>query len=655
MRAGRRRIRLSSAARVWALTALLALASAVAWFGVRTVRTPLVPGRVVPWLFLAVAFGVAEVFVMHLRVARHAHSFSLSEIPLVIGISFVSPGVLVLSQALGVAVALGAHRRQKPLRLAYNVAHRSLTALVAFSIVAAGRALSGDGWVSIWCSFFVATLVADAIGAVLINVAISLSEGRLQLLDQVIGMGTALSFANTALALVAVMVVLQHPAAVLLVAVPAATTFMAGRAYSDLQRKHENVQLLQRSTGLAQRSLRRDEMLPGLLEHVREMFNADIAELMLWPETPQGRVLRYRSGPGDDRAPAEEIDVDPGVGVWARVAAEREGVLLPRPIRNPALRTYYDGLGIEDAVVAPVTSDGELLGILTVANRLGDFSTFDRDDLDLLRTLANHAGVALRNSLLVERLEVALAHETEIGRLKDEFVATISHELRTPLTNVQGYIRTLLSPNVVATTTERQEFLVSADRNAERLKRLIEDLLFASRVETSQPIRATDSIGVAGLLERVVVDSGQDRARIVVSVPDLVPPIESRDEDVYRIVRNLVDNALKYSPVGSPVSVSARAEGGGVTIRVRDQGPGVDPAERERIFDRFYQVDQSSTRRVGGAGMGLYICRRAAERLGGRVWLDRSTESGTVFAVWLPVDPPVDETAETPRLVPTAV
>jgi signal transduction histidine kinase len=286
-----------------------------------------------------------------------------------------------------------------------------------------------------------------------------------------------------------------------------------------------------------------------------------------------------------------------------------------------------------------VSSDDQLLGILTVADRLDDFSTFDHDDLELFQTLTNHVAVALRNSLLLERLERALAHETETSRLKDEFVATVSHELRTPLTNVQGFVKTLLRRDVRFTPAEQHEFLLAADRHTERLKRLIEDILFAARVETDERLaRPTQEIGLAGLITRLVEDEayGDGRRRIDVVISDTVPPVLGIEEDVYRILRNLIDNALKYSPASQRVTVTVGVDVDDVVVRVHDRGPGIAPEQRDRIFDRFYQVDQSDTRRVGGVGMGLYICRRAAERLGARIWLDRSDASGSVFAVRLP-------------------
>jgi two-component system phosphate regulon sensor histidine kinase PhoR len=321
------------------------------------------------------------------------------------------------------------------------------------------------------------------------------------------------------------------------------------------------------------------------------------------------------------------------------VASERESVLLSRPIRNEALRRFFGDRQIRDAIVAPVSSDDQLLGILTVADRLDDFSTFDHDDLELFQTLTNHVAVALRNSLLHKRLERALAHETEMSRQKDEFVATVSHELRTPLTNVQGFVKTLLRRDVRLTPAEQHEFLSAADRHTERLKRLIEDILFASRVESDEPLsRPTQEIGLAGLITRLVEDEayGDGRERIDVVISDTVPPVPGIEEDVYRIVRNLIDNALKYSAANERVTVTVGVDADDVVVRVHDRGPGIDPDQRDRIFDRFYQVDQSATRQVGGVGMGLYICQRAAERLGARVWLDRSDASGSVFAVRLP-------------------
>ena len=115
----------------------------------------------------------------------------------------------------------------------------------------------------------------------------------------------------------------------------------------------------------------------------------------------------------------------------------------------------------------------------------------------------------------------------------------------------------------------------------------------------------------------------------------------STDEaKLHQIVSNLVENALKYSPPDTRVTIRAVERDGGVVISVQDEGPGIPPYAHEKIFDRFYQVDSSATRAVGGTGLGLYICRRMADSVGGKVWLERSTDSGTVFCLWVPLVPP---------------
>jgi signal transduction histidine kinase len=623
---------------VWLLTAAIALVALASLPLVSADRPVVAGGPSIPWWVLAVGFGVAEVFVMHLRIARHAHSFSLSELPLVVGLALASPTDIVLAQAVGVALVLAVHRRQKPIRLAFNIGQRSLTAVLAIAVFAGLTGVAGRGWVGIWVAAFAAMLLSDVVAAILINAAISLSEGTWMLFDQVVGIGTALTVANTALGIVAVMVLREQPASILLVALPAATTFLAGKAYADIQRKHDNVLLLERSTRLAQGSLQLEEILPPLLEHVREMFRSDIAEIVLSPVDDHEPHLASRVGPGDARSMMAETWLDPRQGVWARVGAEREGIVLSRPIRNASLSRFFGAQGIDDAIVAPIQSDDELLGTLMVANRVGDFSTFDGEDLKLLETVANHVAVAIRNTQLVRELEGALAHETEVSALKDDFLATVSHELRTPLTSVKGYLRTLMTPQLELSDDDRRDFLQRANRSADRLQSMIEDLLFASRVEGSPRAAAKDVVSVHGLIDRIVEERAatlEDPGRLAV-VGSGRWVIRTDEEQLSRIIGNLVDNALKYS--SATVRISTDEEDGGVRISVEDRGPGIPSEEQGKIFERFYQVDQSLTRLVGGAGMGLYICRKAAESLGGRVWLERSDATGSVFRLWVPFD-----------------
>jgi signal transduction histidine kinase len=630
------RPRISGAGRVWCLTGVLVvISSASLLMTADSIPDPL--GRIhVPWWMLAAGFAVTEVFVLDVGRSGNERWLSLSEVPLVIGLVFSTPATIVAAQALGVGAVLVLYRRQKPLRCAFNIAHRAATTLVAVFVFVPIIQVAGSTWPIIWLAAFAATLSADLVGGILTNASIALSESARMRFDHVVGMGTALTFAKTGLALVVVMVMTQYLAGLVVVAIPVAAAFLAGRAHVKVRRERDDMVLLQRATGLAQRSLHPDEMLPLLLQHLRDMFHADIAELVL-PDQKAKDHLASRVGPGGAVVILTPIDLDPTQGVWARVTAEGEGVLLARPIRNPLLAEHFNSLGINDAIVAPVSCEDGPPAILTVANRIGDLTTFGSDDLHLLEALAKHIGVTIRNSRLTLRLEEALEREAETNKLKEDFLATISHELRSPLTSMHGYVKTMRDAGDGMTEKEREEFLAAADRAGERLHSLIEDLLFTS-VETPVSSDRLSPVGLAGLVGRVVEDRLEqlEPGRIVLRFPPSQPPVWTNEGDAKRIVSNLLDNALKYSPADTPVTVSAETDGAGVRVSFHNLGTKIPESERERIFDRFYQIEHGLTRSNGGIGLGLHICRRTAESLGGRVWLNESDDSGSVFCVWLP-------------------
>ncbi len=263
------------------------------------------------------------------------------------------------------------------------------------------------------------------------------------------------------------------------------------------------------------------------------------------------------------------------------------------------------------------------------------------------------ASVSLDNTRLLAQLEESLAHMTELNRLKDDFVAVVSHELRTPLTSIQGYIKTMLQLAEDLGEEQRRSFLEAADRQSDRLRRLIEQLLIVARLESHvEPL--TLSLVAVGPLTKGVVDELRSRAHghaFDLRFDPSVGLVETDEAKLHQILSNLVENALKYSGPDTRVTVRGVATGNGIVISVEDEGPGIPPASHDKVFDRFFQVDQSITRSVGGTGLGLYICRKMAETIGAKLWLDRSTSEGSVFSLWVPIEPPHDR-AQTPALSP---
>ena len=227
--------------------------------------------------------------------------------------------------------------------------------------------------------------------------------------------------------------------------------------------------------------------------------------------------------------------------------------------------------------------------------------------------------------------------DREIDRMKSALIATVSHELRTPLGSIKGYASTLLQDDVEWDAVSVRHFVQVISDEADRLTQLVDDLLDMSRIEAGtlrlHQTEQTLSDVVARALAQVK-DPGAHVIRTELAAD--LPPLRIDAGRIEVVVRNLVENAVKYSPPGSAVRIQAARRDGAVQVTVSDEGPGVAPEHRNRIFDRFYRADDGYTRASGGAGLGLAICKGIVEAHGGAIWLETS-KAGAVFAFTLPI------------------
>lgn len=247
---------------------------------------------------------------------------------------------------------------------------------------------------------------------------------------------------------------------------------------------------------------------------------------------------------------------------------------------------------------------------------------------------------------------VAVLHDvTEIRRLehvRSEFVANVSHELRTPLTSLQGFVETL-QDGAAEDPATLHRFLEIIAAETGRLSRLVDDLLDLSRLESGRLEIRRDPVDLSGLVERALAfyapAAQAKRVTLEGALPPDVPPVPGDEDLLEQVLRNLVDNAVKYTPEGGRVGVSAelaeypdgRRE---VVLSVADTGPGIPPEHLPRLFERFYRVDRARSRQLGGTGLGLAIVKHIAERHGGRAWVDSVQGEGATFSVALPLTPP---------------
>jgi signal transduction histidine kinase len=237
---------------------------------------------------------------------------------------------------------------------------------------------------------------------------------------------------------------------------------------------------------------------------------------------------------------------------------------------------------------------------------------------------AEKARLAAAEHELVERLR-------ESDRLKDDLLAAVSHELRTPLAGMLGALATLSAREGQLTDPQRQELIGMAVRQGDRLKAQIEQLLLAARLERSGHEPAERPVADAAALARDAVAAARKAypARQVLFEAEEVLPVRAVPEAILQVLGNLLDNAAKHAPDKSPIRVQARRAGALAVVAVEDTGPGVPPADRERIFERFTMLDSGATRQAGGVGLGLYIARQLTQAQGGELLLADPTPPGT--------------------------
>ncbi len=228
--------------------------------------------------------------------------------------------------------------------------------------------------------------------------------------------------------------------------------------------------------------------------------------------------------------------------------------------------------------------------------------------------------------------------ERELDRLRSALVSTVAHELRTPLAAIKGYASTLLQEDVSWDPDSQRSFLRYIDDQASSLADLVANLLDLSRLQAGALRLDRDYCHLKEIVDRTMARLAAATAhhRLVVQLPNGLPLLFVDGRRVEQVIRNLVENAVKYSPRGSQVAIAAWERQGEVVVSVADQGPGIPQEQLDRVFEPFYQVDARLAREYGGAGLGLAICKGFVEACGGRIWVESSPE-GSTFSFTLPV------------------
>jgi PAS domain S-box-containing protein len=286
--------------------------------------------------------------------------------------------------------------------------------------------------------------------------------------------------------------------------------------------------------------------------------------------------------------------------------------------REPGVR-FMRKLGLKSAMVVALSSRSRVFGSLTFG--VGDAARrYNEADLAMAEELARRAGIAVENARLYTE---GLQREKDLVRAneaKDEFLGLMSHELRTPITVIHGGARVLRARASMLNEETRDDMLGDIERESERLARMLENLLALARVELDQET-TVEPVLVQRLVKRIIDSAGSAAGsrQIDFQTDPNLPAVAAEPSYFEHVVRNLISNAEKYSPPGQPIEVRLSHDNGKAAIRVMDRGFGIAPDETERIFERFYRSDRTA-KLAGGAGMGLAVCKRLIEAMGGHIW-----------------------------------
>ncbi len=407
----RRDRRIGSQARVLALSlCIAAAAAAIYWTVVRHIDRPHV-ALTVPWLILAAGYAASELTVVHIEFRRDAHSVSLNEIPLVLALVFASPGHLITAQLAGAGAILLVHRRQALLKFVFNLSHFALEDCVALAVFDAlvGRHVTLGP--TLWIAATAATIAAATVSVVTVSVVIWLHQNLVDLaqLRAVVSVAFVGAVFNACAGLVAVTVLWVDVRGAVLLVVIGTVLCVAYREYASLRQRHASLELLYQFTQAVPGSGDAEEIVADVLAQTRRMLRAETAELAVLP-TSDGHGIDWLILDGDTDVPVRSVE--PAIHPSLAVLLDGSRVVVgPKNVRDPKIRTHLAQRGQRDCIVAPLVADDKVVGILSVANRLGDVTTFDAQDARLFETIAAHTSITLHNARLVERLRHEALHD----------------------------------------------------------------------------------------------------------------------------------------------------------------------------------------------------------------------------------------------------
>lgn len=376
-----------------------------------------------------------------------------------------------------------------------------------------------------------------------------------------------------------------------------------------------------------------DTLLDQVVQLAREETQADLGILFL---REGGQISEYiHPTPPDEYDQAQPLRMELANWIMQRqeyLSRRRGGPLQER------IESLFKTFDVDFLLGLPlITKEGQSLGALVLGKRSEPFAS---GDAEFLQVMVGQAAIAIENAHLFQAIQQAYDELKQLDHLKSEFINIAAHELRTPLAILLGYASVMAEEEISELDRSRLDVII---RNAMRLSSLIDDMLNLNYLETGQAQLDIEEVDLSNVIQEAILDTN-DMARekslnITVNVPVDFPPLITDRRKLDLIVMNLLSNAIKYTPEKGDISIKACVDDDKALVSVTDTGIGIPPEERDKIFDRFYQVEDSLTRQHGGIGLGLAIVKSFVELCQGHIWVESEVGRGSTFTFDMPIRP----------------
>lgn len=409
----------------------------------------------------------------------------------------------------------------------------------------------------------------------------------------------------------------------------------------ELARRVEQLEALSDVGGVVSSSLVLDEVLETIIRNAVRFSGCDGGSIMEYLEEDRSFRVRsaYASSPELLRA-LRGIRVELESTLVGRAASEGHPIAvadLDEVELDPHLQLLHDD-GWRSVLAVPVNRGSRIIGALVVRRRRpGEFSP---ETIEFLETFASQSALAVWNARLYRELETKTAELEVVSQHKSDFLASMSHELRTPLNAVIGFSEVLLERMFGELNERQDEYLRDILGSGRHLLQLLNDILDLSKVEAGRmelapsrfSVRDAMQYGISMVRERAALHG----ITVTLEVDPDIDEMESDELRIKQVLLNLLSNAVKFTPDGGHVAVAARRDGDQLAVTVTDDGAGIPPEDRERIFESFQQ-GRRGPQHEEGTGLGLTLCRRIVALLGGRMWLESEVGVGSTFGFSVPL------------------